>query len=207
MSSLRRHLPVLLKRFAVAAEGVAVVEFALIVPLLLLLYLGSIEASSLYTTDRRITIISSTMGDLIARWEDPDVVIPEATLGDYFSAAEVIMTPYDPDGLEQVVSLIWINGTTGVTKVLWSRANGTGASPRPVNSTYPLAATTEMNEIARSTTATGGWLVVSETSYDYTPALALAFQDVLNLSHTSYFLPRFRECLRVLTGGVTSACS
>lgn len=207
MSSRRRRLPALLRRFVVATEGVAVVEFALIVPLLLLLYLGSIEASSLYTTDRRITVISSTMGDLVARWEDPDIVIPEDIFTDYFSAAEVIMTPYDPDGLQQVVSLIWINGSTGATKVLWSRANGTGASARAVNSTYPLAATTEMNEIARSTTASGGWLVVSETSYEYTPTLALAFQDALNLGHTSYFLPRFRECLRVLTSGVTSACS
>lgn len=199
----RLHLPALFRRFVDSTGGVAIVEFALVVPLLLMLYLGSIEASSLYTVDRRITVISGTMGDLISRWNPDDDEIPQATIDDYFTAAEVIMTPYDPTGLEQVVSVIWIN-STGTTKVLWSKASG-GATPRATNSTYPLAATTQMNVIARGTS--GGWLVVSESSYAYTPMLGLVFQNPLDLDHTSYFLPRFAECITVVVGGITSACS
>ena len=199
----RLHLPALFRRFVDSTGGVAIVEFALVVPLLLVLYLGSIEASSLYTVDRRITVISGTMGDLISRWNPDDNDIPQGTIDDYFTAAEVIMTPYDPTGLEQVVSVIWIN-STGATKVLWSKASG-GGTPRATNSTYPLAATTQMNVIARGTS--GGWLVVSEASYAYTPMLGLVFQNPLDLDHTSYFLPRFADCITVVVGGITSACS
>lgn len=192
-----------LRRFAAATGGVAAVEFALVVPLLLTLYLGSIEASSLYTVDRRVTVISGAVGDLIARWDPGDGSIPQATIDDYFTAAEVIMTPYDATGLQQVVSLLWIN-STGTTKVLWSKATG-GATPRSTNSTYPLAATTQMNMVARGTS--GGWLVVSESLYPYKPVMGLVFQNALNLDHTSFFLPRFGGCITVMVGSATSACS
>lgn len=203
MGSSASWISARLRRFAAAAEGVAAVEFALVVPLLLMLYLGSIEASSLYTVDRRVTVISGAVGDLIARWDPGDGSIPQATIDDYFTAAEVIMTPYDATGLQQVVSLLWIN-STGTTKVLWSKATG-GATPRSTNSTYPLAATTQMNMVARGTS--GGWLVVSESLYPYKPVMGLVFQNALNLDHTSFFLPRFDECITVMVGGTTSACS
>jgi Flp pilus assembly protein TadG len=197
----------LIARFRDNARGVAVVEFALVVPLLLLLYFGSIEASSLYTVDRRVTVISGAIGDLIARW-DPGAgagTIPQTTFDNYFTAANVIMTPYSTTGLEQVVSLIHIT-PTGVTKVLWSKASA-GATARTTGSSYPLAATTQMNQMARATTATGGWLVASETVYPYKPVLGLVFKDALTLDHVSYFLPRYAECLKVVVGGTTSACS
>lgn len=203
MPSAAPWIATLMRRFAAAAEGVAAVEFALIVPLLLTLYLGSVEASSLYTVDRRVTVISGAVGDLIARWNPDDGSIPQSTIDDYFTAAEVIMTPYDATGLQQVVSLLWIN-STGTTKVLWSKATG-GATPRATNSTYPLAATTQMNVVARGTS--GGWLVVSEALFPYKPVMGLVFQSALDLDHTSFFLPRFDECITVVTGGKTSACS
>jgi hypothetical protein len=116
------------------------------------------------------------------------------------------MNPYDPEDLGQVVSFVWINAAGTTTKVLWSRASGE-ATPRITNAAYPLAATTQISEIARSATAAGGWLVVSETTYPYKPALGFVFKDPVSLSHTSYFLPRFGECLKVTTAGVESECS
>ena len=56
-----------------------------------------------------------------------------------------------------------------------------------------------MNVIARD----GGFFVASEATISYTPVLGLVFQNALSLSHTSYFLPRFAECIQV-SG---SACS
>ncbi|MDP1729958.1 MAG: TadE/TadG family type IV pilus assembly protein [Devosia sp.] len=202
---MNRHLAsirTLIGRFRDSANGVAVVEFALVAPLLLLLYFGSVEASSLYTVDRRVTVISGTMGDLIGRWDPGLGAIPQAIFDNYFSAANVIMTPYSVTGLNQVVSFVHIT-PDGATKVLWSKATP-GATARATNSTYPLAATTQMNQIARATTATGGWLVVSETSYSYKPVLGVVFKSALSLGHASYFLPRFGKCLQVATGG---ACS
>jgi len=198
MSPNLRTLIARLRGFRQAADGVAIVEFALIMPLLLLLYFGSVEASALFTVDRRVTIIAGTVGDLVAQWNPDNGDLPLETYEDYFKAAETIMTPYDADDLRQVVSFVWVHPDTGATRVLWSRATG-GGTARATGSIYPLDAGTQMNQLAR----TGGFFVAAETGYSYKPVLGLVFTEALTLSHTSYFLPRFGECIKVNN----SACS
>jgi Flp pilus assembly protein TadG len=173
-------------------QAVAAVEFALIVPLLITLYLGSIEAAALFTVDKRVSSISSTVGDLVAQW-DPET---EGTLGtgsggeltDYMNASTGIMTPYTTSGLTIVVSLVQVKDN-GTTKVLWSIANGTGATARTVNPPYTDASsadTSEMNAVSR-----GGCVIASEVTYSYLPVLGAVFTTAINLRHTNYFLPRF----------------
>jgi Flp pilus assembly protein TadG len=140
-------------------DGTAVVEFALILPFLLLLFLGSIEASSLITVDRRVNVISGTLGDLVARTEDS---INASTLTDYFTAAQNIIFPYPTGTLTQAVTFVEV-AANGTTKVLWSCAYN-GGTARTVDSAYALP--TKMNELSRD-----GWIVVSETTYSYTPVL------------------------------------
>lgn len=173
------------RQFARAERAAAAVEFALVVPVMLTLYLGSIEASSLYTVDRRVTTISSTIGDLVAR---ADGVISEEEIDDYFEAAQGIMVPYPQGGLAQVVSLIEVKGN-GKTSVVWSRTSG--GTAREKGKSYPLPATSQMNQIARDT----GYLVVSETSYAYTPVFGAVIQGPINLYRESFYLPRFGEMI------------
>lgn len=174
----------LARRFVQAQHAVAAVEFALILPVMLTLYLGSIEGSSLYTVDRRITTISSTIGDLVAQ---ADGVISQDDIDDYFEAAEGILTPYSRETLGQVVSLIRVE-TSGATRVVWSRTSG--GTVRATGTSYPLPRTSQMNQIAR-----GGHLVVSETSYAYTPVFGMVIRGPVNLYRESFYLPRFGECI------------
>ena len=177
----------LARRFAENRRGAAAVEFALILPFLLLLFLGSIEASSLLTVDRRVNVISGTVGDLVARWDPTAGPLPGTTLTDYFQASEGILTPYSTTGLEQVVSLVEV-AANGTTKVLWSRAPS-GGTARVTDSAYTLPP--ETNQLARDV----GCIVVSETRYSYKPVLGLVFTEALSLYNESYYLPRFAECI------------
>lgn len=179
----------LLAAFVKARSGAAVVEFALILPVLLMLYLGSMEASSLFTVDRRVTLVAATIGDLVAQWNPSAGEIPDATLDDYFAAAAAIMIPYDASSIQQVVSFVSVDAD-GNTAVMWSEASG-GAAARTPGEAYPLDAATQMNQIARS----GGYFVVGETRLDYRPLLGLAFPDPFSLNHVGYFLPRFGACI------------
>jgi Flp pilus assembly protein TadG len=178
-----------MRKFATASGGAAAVEFALILPAMLVLYLGSIEASSLYTVDRRITTISSTIGDLVAQ---TDGTLSQAKLTDYFEAAAGILTPYSTTDLQQVVSLISVS-PAGVATVSWSKTSG--GTARAKNSVYPLAASAEMNKIARANGVTGSFLVVSETSYAYTPVLGVVIKGPINLYGESFYVPRFGEAI------------
>ena len=164
-------------------DATAVVEFALILPFLLLLFLGSIEASSLITVDRRVNVISGTLGDLVARSEDS---INATTVTDYFTAAQNIIFPYPTGTLTQLVSFVEV-AANGTTKVLWSCGYNGGVA-RAVDTAYTLPP--KMNELAR-----GGWIVVSLTTYSYRPVLGLVMEDVFKLTSESYYLPRFEEAI------------
>lgn len=174
-----------LRQFRDDIRAVAAVEFALILPLLLTLYLGTIEAATLYSADHKVATVASTMADLVSRQRGE---ISTATLDKYFEAAETIMRPYATSGLVQVVSLLSIDAN-GVAKVKWSRAHGTGGTERLADSTFPLEATSEINVLARGT---NGWLVASEMTYAHQPLFGYILPSTITLRHTQYFLPRFK---------------
>jgi len=171
-----------LQRFRKANGGAAAVEFALIVPILLLLYFGSVETSQLIIADRRVNTVSGTLGDLVARSKDS---ISQSTLDNYFSAASSTMGPLPIARLAQVVSLLRVDAS-GAAKVVWSRAYPSSVTPRAVNSVYDMSSSPQMRSLAQ-----GKDLVISEASYSYSPMLTLVFRDDITLSHTNFYLPRF----------------
>jgi Flp pilus assembly protein TadG len=184
LQALRDRISRTLGRFRRDDEAIAAVEFALIFPFLLTLYFGSMEASALFAADRRVNTISATMGDLVAQWDDDDGAIPVATMTDYFKAAEGLIYPMSSTSLKQVVTCVRVLAD-GTTQVVWSRGYN-GGTPRTVNTTYPLASSTRMNQVAR-----GGYVIASETWYSYTPMLAQVFYAPFPLFHENIYLPRF----------------
>lgn len=174
-----------LAQFARDARGVAAVEFALILPILLLLYLGTVEASSLITVDRRINTISGTVGDLVSRWNPDDEEIPLSTLNDYFKASEAIAYPYPTTALKQAVSFVEV-ASDGSTKVLWS-CGYNGGTKRAADSEYATLPDS-MIAIAR-----GGYVVASETWYPYKPVLGLIYSETFNLYQQAFYIPRFED--------------
>jgi Flp pilus assembly protein TadG len=178
-------LRTMIERFRRDDRGIAAVEFALIMPVLLLLYFGSMEASVLFTADKRVNTISATVGDLVAQWKPTAGAIDQATMNAYFAAATGIMTPYPTTGLKQVVSLVFV-ASDGTTNVLWSKQSG-GGTVRTKNLPYtPLLTTSMTDQVSR-----GGCVVVAETSYSYKPLFGQVFTTTLTLAHTNYFVPRY----------------
>ncbi len=174
------------RRFIRDRKAVAAVEFALILPLLVTLYFGTVEAASLYTVDRRVATVASTMADLISRERG---CITTDKLNSYFNAATGIMQPYSTTGLKQVVSFLAVNKTTGVVTVKWSKPYGTGATGRQEGQTTTAIGTqTQINALAR----TKGWLVAAEIQYPHMPLYGIVIKTI-NLAHTEYFLPRYEE--------------
>ncbi|MBK8082639.1 MAG: pilus assembly protein [Devosia sp.] len=172
-------------RLAREERGVAAVEFALILPLLILLYFGTVEAASLFTVDRRVATVASTMADLVSR--EKKSISQGSTLANYFQAANGIMQPYPTTSLKQVVTLLKIT-SAGVTTVVWSVGYNGGVA-RTATASYNLPASSQINQLAR----TNGYLVMSEISYPYKPLFGMVISNTVNLSRTEYFLPRYED--------------
>lgn len=173
-----------LRLFAIARDGVAAVEFGLVLPVMLLLYVGSIELSDLINVDRRVTVIAGTIGDLVAR---TDGSLDTADLTDYFNAAERIITPYKSTGLKQLVTSVFVDAA-GIATVRWSKGSG-GAIEKANNAVLNTAQVPNaIRDISR-----GKYVIMSETAYSYKPLMGLVFQNDVALYRQNFHLPRHGE--------------
>jgi len=112
--------------------GVGAVEFALIAPVLIILYMGSLEISIAMSVNKKLARASSTIADLITQGDSVD----KATLQSMLNVAQSVMTPFRSDGIKVKVTGISINGA-GVGKATWSWQQD-GTKPYTTDSTQAL---------------------------------------------------------------------
>ena len=174
----------MLERFGRAEGGVAAVEFALILPVMLLVYIGSVEASALISMDRKVQTISGAVGDLVAR---SDKEITATTLQDYVRVAGGIMTPHPTGQLQQIVTQVQVLAD-GTTSVVWSRGFENLADMSSLAHT-PGASYSLPDEIIDI--ATDQYVIVAETRYPYQPLFGIVFDQAVSLYRENFYLPRF----------------
>lgn len=172
-------------------DGAAAVEFALVLPIMLTLYVGSVETSALISMDRKLQSVTGAMGDLVAR---SDTTIPASTLSDYFLAAGGIMTPHPTDELKQVVTQVRVDDN-GDAVVVWSREYHDGVmsvGTEHIDNT-PFELPDAMSNVSKN-----GYVIVAEGSYAYPPLYGFAFQTTINLYRENFFMPRFGDSITIV---------
>jgi Flp pilus assembly protein TadG len=185
MGTLRR-LAHSISQFRAAQTGVAAVEFALILPIMLLVYVGMVEASALISVDRKVQSVSGAVGDLVARSEEQ---ITAAELLDYVRAARGIMTPYPTDDLVQIVTQVYVE-PDGDTRVDWSKRyldgvlQASGAHVKDDEYRLP-------DDII--TLARDEYVIVAESSTLYRPLYGIVFEQPITLYRENFYLPRFDD--------------
>lgn len=180
----------LIRRFAGAQAGVAAVEFALLVPIMIVVYMGTTEASALITMDRKVQSVAGSVGDLVAR---ENGTISSTTLQDYFQASSGIMTPYTTTDIKQIITSVEVK-VDGTTNVAWSREylNGVMSVGTTYEQNKPYARAEDMASM--TDIAKGSYVIVSEASYSYKPLFAqLVYDQPINLYRQSFYVPRFGE--------------
>lgn len=102
-------------------RGVAMVEFALTLPMLMLLYLGSVQLTSAMSCYRKLGATGRFVADLISQ----DTATTPGEINYVLQAAQVIMAPYASKQLTVRVTSIKTD-QTNLGTVQWSSAlNGT----------------------------------------------------------------------------------
>jgi Flp pilus assembly protein TadG len=159
-------------------RGASALEFALILPALLLLYIGAVELGNLLTIDRRVAEVASTAADLTAQVK----TVSDSDLQDIATASSSILTPYSTTPLKMVVSSV-VADANNTPKVDWSYATN-GATARAKNSIVSLP--------PGLTQAQSG-VVMTEVTYDFTPLVGLPKYSPVSafvMSKTFYERPR-----------------
>jgi Flp pilus assembly protein TadG len=181
--SFNTSLSLQAKRFLDDKRGMSAVEFALVLPLMLTLYLGSTEVSQAISANRKVTLVSRTIADLSSQVS----TISNATMTDFLMASSAIASPFSSANLKVTVSCVAID-STGKATVSWSETL-TGTT-RSTNSAHAAnAAVTLPGALNVANTA----LLWSEVQYTYTPTIGYVITGPLTLKDQMYMRPRLTD--------------
>ena len=165
------------RRFAKDQEGMSAVEFALILPLMMTMYLGTVEVSEAVGADRKVTLTARTVADLASQVS----VINNADMTNLLNASAAVISPYDKTKLKVTVSQIDIDAQ-GTAKIKWS--DTLGGTAHAVNSTVTVPTALKIPNSS---------LIWGEVSYTYTPVIGYVVTGSLNLSDKIYMRPRLSD--------------
>jgi Flp pilus assembly protein TadG len=155
--SARLRVYVAHDRFLAEIRGVAAVEFAFIAPIMLLLFVGTMELSSGISVNRKLSRLSSTISDLVTQSQTLTANDVEAIM----DVSSQVMYPYT-DAVRIVLSGIEIEN--GVARVIWSKSRPGG---------YQLSTGT-IYTIPGQINRDGTFLVAAKVSTEYSPSFGWA---------------------------------
>lgn len=167
-------------------DGISAVEFALIAPLMALIFFGCIELSLLMRADRRVTATASSLGDLTSRLAS----VTDDDMRELYNAATVMMQPYPALETRMRITSIVDNGN-GQKRVAWS--DGHEMTPRAVNS---------LVNVPTGIVPSPGSVILTEVEYDYSSGFGFVIDGSMTLSDAFYLRPRrVANIERVRSGG------
>ena len=185
-------------------SGLAAVEFAMIFPIMVVLYFGVVEFSSAIAVDRKATQVARTLSDLTSQ----SMTVADTDIKNFGEAAKAIMTPYPPSPLVSSITEVYIDKVSGVARVQWSKGLTIGptgdvsiAAAAPHNPgdvvTLPLALVA----------AKGTFVIWSEVSYQYTPAIGIVLTSLPPFRDVAYTRPRLVLCVTYPTAGLSDCAA
>ncbi|WP_264046482.1 TadE/TadG family type IV pilus assembly protein [Methylobacterium flocculans] len=207
-----------LSRFASDRRGVALVEFAFVLPLLILLSVVAFDLIRYVIYMRKVELAASTIADLVARNDTGTitqtdlqaiaraqlVIFPEAMTAARDSNTSVwSLLKWTLSGVQFRKPPTCLTNCTYVATVAWSAglkrpcltpltsvANTAGPSP----TTLP------------SETFGPGFLVVADVVFSYKPLIAQSVVGSIDIAKSFYVAPRYVSSIAFdTTGGTTSA--
>jgi Flp pilus assembly protein TadG len=176
-----------LGRFAADEQGVAAVEFAAVLPVVLLLLLGCLEVPRFVLTYQKLARTSHSVADLVSQADEP---MTNPQMQDVFRAAKMIMAPNDIVGAGKVI-VSSINNPTGTVSITWQQSSGSLG----VNSKLGIAGKTNPPLPAGLSPTTGDEVLVAEVFYTYTPVIGTLIYKGSQLYTISYSRPRNKNLM------------
>jgi len=186
------------RRFVNSTRAVAAVEFAMVMPVLLLLFLGSFDAGNAIALYMKVRAATYSLGAITNQYGIGNAAISPATMTTITGATSAILSPYS--NAPTVIVISQIKATSAAAAVVsWSYAqNGTAFTQ---GTTYSLP-----TNFAQDTC--GGtypcYVILASVSYSFTPMFGAFLTGPITLSDSIYTTPRVSTCVQY--NSVPSSC-
>jgi Flp pilus assembly protein TadG len=178
------------RRFMASTRGVAAIEFAMIAPVMAVLFLATFDggrALAIYMKMRSATYALAAIANQYDTIQSTDMT-------SIVAATSAIFAPYTTTSSNPVVKITQIGvSNSGAATVSWSYSQGGTAHTQGASITIPTALQTKNT-----------YLVFAEVSYVFTPLFGYFTAVPITFSDNLYVTPRISNCINYPPASVTS---
>lgn len=195
----------LLDRLRRDRQGVAAVEFAIIVTLMVPLLLGTFETTQALQASRKVSVAARALADLASQ----SASLSDNDMTNILNATRAILAPFPQNRTIAVVTGIKIDDK-GNASVAWSdvcnkagsMSDSTGNS---VGQRRSVGSSIAVPDGVKPPVGTAGFLVLAEVYHRYVPAIGWQLQAGITLSDRLYSSPRIGASVN--RGGTNANCT
>ncbi|WP_075216261.1 TadE/TadG family type IV pilus assembly protein [Mongoliimonas terrestris] len=165
-------------------RGVSAVEFALILPLMLLIYAGCVEISEALSIDRKVNRVAATIGDLFSQYS----AMTASDVTNVLNASSAIMTPYAVSDLKLMVYTVNVSAGGAQTIGCSTSRNDPANVPTKGSTTIP-------HTIPAGIAEANSQVIVAYSEFSYTSPFSSIMQqytgtETYTLTHVYMIRPR-----------------
>jgi Flp pilus assembly protein TadG len=169
-------------RFAADQRGVSAVEFALLLPLMLTMYFGTIEVTDAISADRQITLVASTVANIASQYTQ----VSNADVSNILGAASQVLAPFPASNATVTLTSVLVD-LNGNATVDWSATLNGNKRSGNVTSSIPAALITA---------AKGGSVLWGEATYNYKPIIGYVVTGTLTMGNQIFARPRMSNTVQ-----------
>ncbi|HVW72381.1 MAG TPA: TadE/TadG family type IV pilus assembly protein [Rhizomicrobium sp.] len=200
----------ILRLFRKAQDGMAAVEFALLLPVMITLFFGTVEISMALLCRADVSIMVSTASDLVAQ----ESTVQTSDISNVYAAATTILYPYynpsssacsqtpaPPQCTPPTIRITSINynsatGSTTSGKVAWTCTQAGSGTLTPAT-----RSPADIVTLPQAIMPANGSVIMAEVAYKYSSPTMQMITGPLNMTNVWYTKPR-----RVMQISGPSAC-
>lgn len=168
----------LVARLIADRRGVSAVEFALLAPVMILIYLGLTEFCQAYMAERRVSHTAAMVADLVAQSGKTS----KEDLGSVAAIGQMLMKPFPAAPLTTRVSSVTVDDK-GLAWVNWSYSSDDQVLK-------PLSKTDPISDLPPGLAGDKESLIIGETRYEYRSAFKDFLPELTTFGRKYYLRPR-----------------
>jgi Flp pilus assembly protein TadG len=169
----------LLWRFLFNDRAIAAVEFALVLPLMLFIFVGVAQVGAAIEISRKVTVTTRIVTDLVTQYPS----VSGSILTTVLSASSQVIAPYPASNLAITVSEISTDSKGNATVTWSSTLNGTALA---TGAKFTLPSALDQANIS---------LIYGQVTYAFTPVLGYKIIGTININDQIYMSPRLTSSI------------
>jgi Flp pilus assembly protein TadG len=196
MPRIASKIAYICRLFVGSTGGIAAVEFAMIVPILLTMLIATFDAGRAIAIYIKVRSATYTLAAVANQYS----TIQSTDMSSIVGATSVVLAPYSSTPVVVTISQLSMNNT-GAAVVSWSYSlNGTARS-QGASVTLPSNFLPANNTTCNSYPC---YLMLAEVAYSFTPLFNYFSIGTVSLSDNLYVTPRKSTCVLYPPASVTS---